>query len=78
MSNIPSMFWISILTWVYAEMSLFFRVATLTELGEKNKDLKDDKSLRYFFFVSTISLHMAAFFGVVIIGVSFYNIINGG
>lgn len=75
--NIPNLFWISVLAWVYAEMSAFFRIALITELKDEAIDIKKDRALRYYTLVSIIALNLAALLGSIIIGVSIYNIIKG-
>ncbi len=76
MENIAELFWISVLAWVWAEVSALFRIAILKR-ADKSFDFSQDRSYLLYKRISLICLNVSGFLGLIVIGVSFYNLIGG-
>jgi hypothetical protein len=74
--NIAELFWISVLAWVWAEVSALFRIAILKR-ADKSFDFSQDRSYLLYKRISLICLNVSGFLGLIVIGVSFYNLIGG-
>lgn len=77
MQQVPNLFWLCILVWVWGEMSALFRVAMLKAMSQNEIDFNQDRAFRWYKTVALIGLNMAALLGLLIISVSFYNVLGG-
>ncbi len=77
MENISELFWIGVLAWIWAEASALFRIAILKTLADKSFDFSQDRSYLLYKRISLICLNVTGFLGLIIIGVSVYNILGG-
>jgi hypothetical protein len=78
MENIPKLFWISILVWIWSEISIFLRIATLYAISKDYKvDLLNDHFYMLYKRLAFIGLYLAGILGLIIISVSFINIVGG-
>jgi hypothetical protein len=77
MENISQLFWISVLAWIWAEFSALFRIAILKTLADKNFNYFHDRNYLIYKRISLICLNISGFLGLIIIGVSLYNVIGG-
>lgn len=74
MDLIPEFFWIGLLVWTFAKVSLFIRFIFTYEEREK---YSRDQTGRFLNFVSEVALWMTAVFAAIIIGVSLRNLAGG-
>jgi len=76
--NIPKLFWISVLVWIWSEISILFRIATLYAISKDQKvDFLNDHFYMLYKRIAFIGLNLAGILGLIIISVSFFNIIGG-
>jgi hypothetical protein len=76
--NIPNLFWISVLVWLWSEISSLFRIATLRAISPEEKvEYRNDHFYIFYKRTSWIGLNLAGILGMVIISVSFFNILGG-
>jgi hypothetical protein len=75
--NIPNLFWISVLVWLWSEISSLFRIAILKTLADENFKYYNDRNYLLYKRISLICMNISAFLGLIIIGVSFYNLTGG-
>ncbi len=75
MDTIRDLFIITLVAWFWSEINALFRIATLKTLVKENLDYSNDRNFLLYKKISLISLNLCAFIGIIIIGISFYNIV---